>query len=431
MKLRTLLLATYHFPPSAASGSFRLLGFARHLPAFGWRTVVVAPPRLPFEPVDDELGRKVPPGTAVYSVPFPRGNRLTRRLAPFAAWLPTAMEACNRAISAERPDALLTSSPPHTIHLLGRLLKARYGLPWIVDYRDPWIHGLGKPLPCTWLRRFEAVKENMVLSAADGIIVNTPLARAALLRDIPGVAGKTTSITNGFDPENFILAERHSDDAPSISILHTGELYSGRDPRPLLDALLNMSALTKSVRVTFLGQSSDPRYDWAGEIRRRGLEKVVQFDGHVPYHEALRRMQAADILLLLDACERRVGIPAKLFEYFGARRPILALAEPDGDVDWALRKSGVRHRLAPPSEPGRIRQALTELVAEVTARGAALPEPLSREFTRSHMAAQLAGFLDQLALRRRAGSLAYTRAPEHVPSEGSEGNECVAALATS
>src|SRR5437764_13647300 len=155
MKPRTLLLVTYHFPPSAASGSFGRLGFARHLSAHGWRTVVVAPPRMPFEPVDDDLGRQVPSETQVYSVPLPRGNRLTRRLAPFAVWIPAALEACGRAVASERPDALLTSSPPHTIHLIGRLLKARYNLPWIIDYRDPWVHGVAKPPPLTWRTRLE------------------------------------------------------------------------------------------------------------------------------------------------------------------------------------------------------------------------------------------------------------------------------------
>src|SRR5579872_3963711 len=103
MKQRTLLLLSYHFPPSAASGSFRLLGFARHLSAYGWRTAVVAPPSMPSEPIDDALRRQIPRETHIYPVPMPRGNRLMRRLAPFAAWLPAALEACGRAIREVRP----------------------------------------------------------------------------------------------------------------------------------------------------------------------------------------------------------------------------------------------------------------------------------------------------------------------------------------
>jgi glycosyltransferase involved in cell wall biosynthesis len=402
MKLRTLLVVTYHFPPSAAIGSFRLLGFSRHLLARGWRTVVVAPPRMPFEPVNDKLLADVPADTVVYRVPFPQGNRVTRRLAPFAVWAPAALTACARAVAAERPDAVLTSSPPHTVHLLGRLLKSRYGLPWLVDYRDPWIHGAGKPRSQTWPARWESLKERLVLKSADALILNTPLARQALAQDVPAFADKMVTITNGFDPENFLRDEAHVNKPAALSILHTGELYMGRDPRPLCDALIGLNLPhSKPLQVTFMGQSTDPRFDWPGDVRRRGLENVVRFADPVPYGQALSQMQAADILLLLDSPGRRIGIPAKLFEYFGARRPILALSDPQGDVGWALRKSGVRHRIALPTEPGQIRHALTELIDELSI-GTPAPQPIPQDFTRAHMAAQLARLLDQKTSRHRA-----------------------------
>ena len=106
-------------------------------------------------------------------------------------------------------------------------------------------------------------------------------------------------------------------------------------------------------------------------------------------------MRDADILLLIDAPGRRIGIPAKLFEYFGARRPILALAHPQGDVAWALRRSGVLHRLASPTDPAQIDRALTELLAELTSCERAPAQPVWGEFTRARLAAQLADFLNQ------------------------------------
>ncbi len=126
----------------------------------------------------------------------------------------------------------------------------------------------------------------------------------------------------------------------------------------------------------------------------------MHFAGHVRYNEALERMQTADILLLLDAPGRRVGIPAKLFEYFGARRPILALADPEGDVGWALRKSGVLHRIALPNDAHAIRQALDELIRELEDQGNAGPRPICQEFTRAHMAGQLAEVLKAVTARR-------------------------------
>src|SRR5947209_2551122 len=97
---RSVLLITFHFPPSAASGAFRLLGFARHLPKFGWRPIVVTPPCLPWEPVDPELGSQVPVDTTEIHVPYPQGLiwNLPRRIAPYEIWLPRAWGACVRAM---------------------------------------------------------------------------------------------------------------------------------------------------------------------------------------------------------------------------------------------------------------------------------------------------------------------------------------------
>ena len=136
--MRRLLLLTYHFPPSSASGTFRMLGFARHLPRYGWQTVVVAPPSLPWEPDDPELLRQVPPETVIFPVPYRRGS-LLQRLAPFSVWLPKALAAGRIAIREYRPEAVLTSGPPHQVHLLGLALSRRHRLPWVADFRDPWI----------------------------------------------------------------------------------------------------------------------------------------------------------------------------------------------------------------------------------------------------------------------------------------------------
>ena len=143
MAHRKVLILSYHFPPSAASGAFRMLGFARHLPQFGWQTVVVAPPRLDWEPTDEALTERVPSETAVYPIPFPKGWpwKPFGKLFPWGVWLPFAAAGCYRAIRDHRPDVVLTSGPPHVVHLLGRHLHRRTGLPWVADFRDPWVAG--------------------------------------------------------------------------------------------------------------------------------------------------------------------------------------------------------------------------------------------------------------------------------------------------
>ncbi|HYT94638.1 MAG TPA: glycosyltransferase family 4 protein [Gemmataceae bacterium] len=411
MSLRKLLLVTYYFPPCAASGTFRALGFARHLPKFGWQPVVVAPPRIPWEPLDEGLLRQVPPETPMYRPAYPRGRvaGLLQRFVSSGVWWPRALAACAQAVREHRPDAVLTTSPPHGVHLLGRLLNLRHGLPWVADFRDPWAAANwqgGRPGLRGW---WNARCERLVMSAADAVIANAPLACEGLQAAYPAYRHKMVAMTNGYDPESFPTVNSVKK-TTRLTVVHAGELYAGRDPRPLLDAFRDLSASARPARLYLLGRSEGVGFDLGAEIRQRGLDNAVDFSGQVAYGRALTEMAAADILLLLDTPGRRIGIPAKLYEYLGAARPILALAEPDGDTAWALRESGILHRIAPLTDAGRIRQALTELIeAVVSGQPVTATGPQRLAFTRERLAGRLADCLnacvEHAAGRRRVCEL--------------------------
>jgi Glycosyl transferase 4-like domain len=407
--LRKLLIATLHFPPCAGSGVFRMLGFARHLPTFDWQTTVVAPPKMPWEPVDEALVRRIPQGTVVHQVRYPQSRlwKTLKQAATYEWWLPRAVPACARMVVRERPDAVLTSGPPHAVHLLGSWLKRRYGLPWVADFRDPWIAGGWQRRGLR--RRWETHCERRVIRDADLIVANAPLACVALQQAFPDHSGKMISITNGFDSEDFPTAEasaapsRAADSSTAIQIVHTGDVYFQRDPRPLLEAVQGLSATSVrgrgSVTLCFIGRT----HSLNDEVRQRGMEALVEIRDQVAYQQALEEMTKADILLLLDAPGRRTGVPAKLYEYLGAGRPILALAESDGDTAWVLRESGVLHRLARSDDIPGIQKGLAELVDASTAwRGRPATTLALAQFTRQHTAGQLAEKLDTLVGSRRS-----------------------------
>jgi glycosyltransferase involved in cell wall biosynthesis len=406
-----VLLLTFHFPPSAASGAFRMLGLARHLPKFDWYPIVVAPPRMPWEPVDRTLTEALPAETTVCHVPFPEGlfSRLGRRLVGDAVWLPRAVRQCARVIRRHRLDALLTSSPPNEIHLLGLWLKRRYHLPWVADFRDPWVTD-GRPRPAWSVQSaVSEFNEGKVFRHADVIIANAPLAQEALEQRYPQHRARMVTIPNGFDPGSFPPPSPR-DGPQTVRILHAGEMYLGRDPRPFFDAIGDRLCERYPLRVSFFGQASEDAFRLDEEVRRRGLEERVRLGGQVTYQQTLQEMIDSDILLLLDTPGRRVGVPAKLYEYLGAGKPILALAEPNGDVSWALQKSGTPHRIAPPRDVGRIKQALGELLAELR-EGQAVPtrEQLAY-FTREHMAQRVAECLSDCQLRSDpVGRIAFER----------------------
>jgi len=128
---------------------------------------------------------------------------------------------------------------------------------------------------------------------------------------------------------------------------------------------------------------------------RRGLDGLVFLKGHVPYNQSIRAMVRADLLLLLDTPGQRAGVPAKLYEYVGAGRSILALAALDSDVAWVLRESGVAHRVAAPLDAEAIRRALTELLQDpAIARRSGLQFPIQTRFTRERHGCELVAVLD-------------------------------------
>jgi glycosyltransferase involved in cell wall biosynthesis len=404
MDCRTLLILTFHFPPSAASGSFRLLGFARHLPKFGWRSVVVAPPGLPWEPQDDDLAKQIPPETLVRRVPYFTG-RLSAplRMGTFAPWLLRAWPSCLHAVRRHHPAAILTSGPPHQIHVLGLLLKRWYGIPWVADFRDPWVACTPRAFDKSLRARWEAKQERAIMRRADVIVANAPLACAALQDAYPNASARIVAITNGFDPERFaVLTACHSASSDkALTILHPGVVYAGRDPSAFLDALGELlpdaSGSGRPIRVQFLGRLDNHRGPSLLEtaIRSRGMESVVSIADHVPYVQALEQMARSDILLLLDSPGRRIGVPAKLYEYLGAGRPVLALAEPESDTTWVLRESGIAHRIARPNDRLAIKQALSELIDEYdTGWDGGLSAGATHTFTRESLASQLAAILD-------------------------------------
>ena len=154
MTPRRVLLVSYHFPPSAAVAVHRMLGLVRYLPELGWQPVVIAPPRLPWEPEDRALLDQVPRGTPVCYVPFRSGgviNRVAAKVMPLLRWYPDAKKACARTIAEHEPAALITSSPPGCVHYLGLAVKRRHRLPWIACLRDPWV--------TNWARRSPAELE--------------------------------------------------------------------------------------------------------------------------------------------------------------------------------------------------------------------------------------------------------------------------------
>jgi glycosyltransferase involved in cell wall biosynthesis len=321
-----------------------------------------------------------------------------RVLFPWGAWQAFAAVRCVSIIREHRPDAIFTTGPPHVIHLLGRRIRRWSGLPWVVDFRDPWVAGDPSLTPQRASER-EIKAEALVMRVASVIVSNTPRCGEFLEHAYPEHAAKMTSITNGCDPESFVPNPNPPLSGPVIEILHTGTIYKNRPLIPFLEALGSFDVPVqagKKLRVRFIGDLMDESQKKSAEERGHADPNLsISLEGHMPHAESIRAVAQADVLLLLDTPGRRAGVPAKLYEYVGGRRPILALAERDSDVAWVLRESGLPHRVAPPLDREAIKRALTELLQDpATVRCGEGNMSGQRRFTRRHVAGELAAVLD-------------------------------------
>lgn len=243
---------------------------------------------------------------------------------PYIGWLPKAVSASTDMIKSWRPDIILASSPPPTSLLVAARLSRIHNIPWVADLRDLWVDHQYYQQP-GWRRFFETKMERRVLSsAADFITVSDPLAET--LRD---KYGKPTAVVlNGFDPSDYPTGSSVPFNDGCLRILYTGVVYEGKqDPTALFEALRRLGPLAEKIRVVFHGIYLNSVREM---IKRYNAQGIVEVNNLVPYTDSLKLQTEADILLLLlwtDQSQRGV-YTGKLFEYIGARRPILAIGPP-------------------------------------------------------------------------------------------------------
>ena len=411
--VRAALLVAYFYPPAAGGGVYRTLGFVRHLEAHGFRPVVLTGAADPAEADDPGLleGLEgVETVRAGAAVPARRlGGRVrrsgwrmalawlgTRLMVPdtYAPWRGPAVRAGRERLERGDVRVLYSTSPPDTDHRVALQLHQASGLPWVADFRDPWV-GLGYWRPLTPLHRAAHLRQlREVLRGADAVVAATDGTRAWLERAAPGCARRIEVIPNGYEEDEWQGVEPRRFE--HFTVLHAGRLSADRTLEPFLAGLERFLAADPSrrgrVRVLQLGPH-DAREAW--RVRRRRLEDVVAFEGHVPHRAALAMEAGAHVLLLVKHRGERFRelIPGKLYEYLAAGRPVLAVV-PEGPAAELVRSLGCGW-VAPPDSPAQVAEVL-----ERAWRGEGPPRHRPEEralFTRRALAGRLAALLAEVA----------------------------------
>ena len=347
-----LLLVTLYWPPAGGPGVQRPLKLAAHLPELGIETHVLAPDDPKWLHRDESLA--APARAIVHRAKNlgPRARRpaeelygrrgrdrlavqaelaFRRVLVPDASvlWNATAIPAALGLVRRHGIDAILTTSPPGSVHLIGAAAKRTTGVRWVADLRDSIARHPHRRRDL----RGEAALARLVARRADAVVCASR-AIAEEMRPL-GVRGRLEVIENGCDYEDFAgLAYRPGS---RFRITHTGSFFGSRDPRPFLDALARSDDV---VVARFVGdfRASDRSY-----AERLGLGDRLELVPYLPRERALALQRDSEALLLLipEAEGRGRGVlSGKVFEYLAAERPILAAVPVDGEAAALLSETG-------------------------------------------------------------------------------------------
>lgn len=390
--MKRVLMVAFHFPPLAgSSGIQRALRFVQHLPRFGWEPIVLTADPRAYEATSPDLLREIPPATVVeraFALDTARHLSLAGRYPGFLArpdrWMTWRFDAVRRGarlVRTLRPAAIWSTYPIATAHRIGAALARGSGLPWVADFRDPMVQDGYPEDPRTWAS-FNAIEQEALRRAARSVFT-TPGAAARYRGRYPEVPpGRIAVLENGYDEESFAAVERAAAaagpiDPGAVTLLHSGIVYpSERDPTQFFVALrrlLDSGRLgARRVRVVLRASAHDAFL--RGQAARLRLEETVEIAPAIPYRAALEEMLRADGLLVMQAANCNEQIPAKLYEYLRAGRPVLGLTDAAGDTAAVLRDAGLDD-LAPLDDAAAIERALERFVVGILDGSGRRPEP--------------------------------------------------------
>lgn len=416
-----ILIVSFRFPPFNSIGAVRISKFATFLEGLGAEVRVITangqglPTTLPVE-IDesqvirlnyregDQVLRKFgfskgdaqPVASNTKSSPGLKSRAkqlLARSYVSFfhwpdnkRAWIKEVQRAADELVKEWRPDVIFASGHPLSSLVAASKVAKRHRIPWVGELRDPWVDNHYALRPHFWRHAIDVKWEaDTVKSAASWVVVSDFMKEELIKR----CGREVHVIFNGFDAKDFPSEDEVESDPKIVNVVYTGEIYAGkRDPRPFLEGIALMPEADRAMlKVHFYGRDHSICKKIAAEL---GLQSVVEIHEPVTYKESLHIQAAADVLLLLTMnhpSERGV-YTGKLFEYLGARRPILVLGAEDGGAATLVRERGIGQFARDAATVSRI---LTEWVREKVAHGSVKrPDAsVSEQFSRQKQATAL------------------------------------------
>lgn len=367
------LIITYYWPPAGGPGVQRWLKFVKYLPDYNIQPIVYCPKNPSYPIVDESLTKELPKDIVVLKQPIKEPYKLARLFSKKAAstissgvipkekkqsiiekvmlfvrgnffipdarknWIKPSVDFLTDYIKKENIETIITTGPPHSLHLIGLQLKQKLDVKWIADFRDPWTTiGYHKKLKLTKASQLKHQDlELKVLNSADQLIVTSENTK----REFEFKTNQPIAvITNGYDTT---ISERPKKDS-KFTIAHIGSLLSERNPKHLWEALSELINENEAFKADFelklIGVVSD---DVLQEIYSHNLKDYTNVVGYVSHDDAIKAQMQSQVLLLIeiDSEDTKAIIPGKLFEYMISNTPILAIGPKDSDVERIIKST--------------------------------------------------------------------------------------------
>ena len=427
--MKKILIVTYYWPPLGGGGVQRWLKFAKYLPEYGWNPIIFTPENPNFSIKDPTLASDVPDGVEVIRYPIwepyavfdaftgkksrlqgilttEKNSGLFQKTAlwirgnifipdPKIAWIRPSVRFLTQYLKTNKIDCLVTTGPPHSMHLIGLKLKKQTGVKWIADFRDPWSR---------WdmLTHFNLTKlaknahnrlEKKVVEHTDLVLTVSPSWASDIRNDHNC---EVDVITNGFDKQDFTTT--YSGNHNEFIINHSGLINDFRNPVGLWDAVTELCNENDAFKNSF-------KFRFSGMVSRAVLNYLhnsvlfrnkFEFLGYLPHDTIIEHYSrcAVNLLLLNESPSAKGHIPAKLFEYLASRKYILGLGPVDSDAAKIIDSAGAG-KMCSSNDKKSIKNTLNDFFNHYKNSNFPNTEGLEK-YTRKALTGQLATILDRL-----------------------------------
>lgn len=362
--MKKVLVITYYWPPSGGSGVQRWVKFSKYLPGKSWQPVIYTPENPDAPSIDRTLENDIPREVEVIKRPIREVYSIYRKLSgkkstaevnpinhqkkslkqkifmalrgnlfipdPRISWVRPSVRFLTEYLKEHPVDVIVSTGPPHSMHLIAKKVAQRTGIPWIADFRDPWtkmFYFKHLQLSSFAKKRHEKL-EKSVLDSCDRVVAVSPLVQEEFraMTKTP-----VELITNGYDPEDY--AENSNIQDGFFNVTHTGLFASDGNPDVLWEVLREKCNTDKEfankLRIRLVGKTDKEIHC---SLKKYGLEGHVIDKGYQSHKEAVMEQLNASLLILplRKEPEYKATLPGKVFEYIAAHRPVLGIGQSDG-----------------------------------------------------------------------------------------------------